>query len=89
VGLLTGIFPFLIMSAALGVCGMYSLEYIEHLNFRAVQIINVGAVINLIFGHSHFVSLVHSGEDLGSFVGTTILSFGTVMFSFCTLILGP
>ena len=89
VGFLTGVFPFVIIFVALCICAMYPLEYIEQLNFRAVQIINVGAVVNLLFGHSHFVSFGSHSEDLGSFAGNTILSLGTVMFSFCTFILGP
>lgn len=87
--LLTVLFPIIVTFTALWVCALYPLEYIEHLNFRSVQLINVGAIINLVIGHSHFVSFQSHQKDLGSFIGTTMLSFGTVMFSFCTMILGP
>ena len=86
---LIALFPLIVISSALCTCAMYHLEYIEHLNFRAIQVINVGAIINLITGLASFETFGPHEEDIGFFVGTTILSFGTVMFSFCTMILGP
>lgn len=67
---------------------MYPMEYIDKLNCRAVQLINLGAIINIIFGKGNFI-LTGIDEIAGTFVVTTALSIGTVMLSFCTFILGP
>ena len=86
--LLTVAYPFVVISVALCFCSMYPLEHIENLNFRAIQVINLGALVNVLFGHGNFIS-TGVDETVGAFAGTTMLSVGTVMFTFCTFILGP
>lgn len=86
---LISIFPFVVGFAAYNICCFYPLEYIERLNFLAIALINTGAVINLVFGRSYFVVIDGINEAVWSFVGTTALSVGTLIFSFCTMVLGP
>ena len=86
---LISIFPFVVGFAAYNICCLYPLEYIERLNFSAIAFINTGAVINLVFGRSYFVVIDGINEAVGGFVGTTALSVGTLIFSFCTMVLGP
>ena len=89
--LLTALYPFLIIAMALLACFRFPLEYIDNLNFRAVQFINLGAIINVLFGHGKMLShiAITHNDSLGAFVGTSMLSMGTIMFSFCTFVLGP
>ena len=86
--LLITLFPLPLISVAIWICSKFPLEHVENLNFRAVQVINIGSIITLLFGHSNFISQ-GVNENLGSFFGTTILSLGTAIFTHCTFILGP
>ncbi len=86
---LVSIFPFVVGFSAYNICSLYPLDYIERLNFLAIVFANIGAVINLIFGQSYFVVIDGMNETLGVFIGTTALSLGTLIFSYCTFVLGP
>jgi len=79
---LTAIYPLTIIATALWFCFAFPLEYVEKLNFRAVQILVIGAFFNLVFGESNFLTHVLMSEKVGSFIGTSILSLGTIVVSF-------
>lgn len=78
------IFPFILLGCSIFFCSMYPFEYIEVLNFRGLQIINTGAIIKLVM---NYLGGIYDG--IGMFIGTALLSFGTIVFSYCTMILGP
>lgn len=83
VSVLTGFYPFVIIISALWFCSMFALEYVEKLHFRAVQLLVVGACVNVVFGKNNFLSHASISEEVGSFFGTAILSLGTIMVSVC------
>ena len=78
---LTAIYPLNIIATALWFCFGFPLEYVEKLNFRAVQILVLGAFFNLVFGENNFLTHALMSEKVGSFVGTSILSLGTIVVS--------
>lgn len=78
---LTAIYPSIIIATALWFCFGFPLEYVEKLNFGAVQILVLGAFFNLVFGENNFLTQALISEKVGSFIGTSILSLGTIVVS--------
>jgi len=92
VGLQTSGIAVLLLLIPLNICWHYPYEHVADLNFRGVQLINIGAFVNVVFGNGRFV--VESidfpiNQAIGTFVGTSLITIGTVIFTYSTFILGP